>query len=98
MDCGPTCLRMISKFYGKSYSVQYLRDITYQNREGVSLHAISEAAETLGFRTIAVKVDYDTLVEDVPMPCIAHWKQNHFVVVYKAVSYTHLTLPTTSRV
>lgn len=84
MDCGPSCLRMISKFYGKSYSLQYLRDITYQDREGVSLHAISEASEMLGFRSLAVKVDYNTLVEDVPVPCIAHWRQNHFVVVYKA--------------
>jgi ATP-binding cassette, subfamily B, bacterial len=84
MDCGPTCLRMICSYYGKNYNLQYLRDITYQDREGVSLHAISEAAENLGLRTLAVKVDYMTLVDEVPLPCIAHWKHNHFVVVYKA--------------
>jgi ATP-binding cassette subfamily B protein len=89
MDCGPTCLRMICSHYGKSYSLQYLRDITYQDREGVSLHAISEAAESLGLHTMAVKVDYNTLYEDVPLPCIAHWRQNHFVVVHK-ITKTHV--------
>jgi ATP-binding cassette, subfamily B, bacterial len=82
-------MRMICSFYGKSYNIQYLRDITYQDREGVSLHAISEAAETLGLRTLAVKVDYNTLVDEVPLPCIAHWKNKHFVVVYKATK-THV--------
>lgn len=83
MDCGPTCLRMICQYYGKSVSLQHLRSITYQDREGVSLHSIGEAAEQMGFQTIAVKVDYQTLLDDVPLPCIGHWKQEHFVVIYK---------------
>ena len=74
---------MIAKYYGKSYSLESLRDRTFKDRTGVSLHAISEAAESIGFRSIAVQVDYETLLEDVPLPCIAHWRQNHFVVVYK---------------
>ncbi|MCP4441603.1 MAG: peptidase domain-containing ABC transporter [Aureispira sp.] len=83
MDCGPTCLRMIAKYHGKSVSLEHLRKHTYMDREGVSLQSIGEAAETIGFQTIAVMLDYNTLLNDVPLPCIAHWKQNHFIVVYK---------------
>lgn len=89
MDCGPTCLRMIAKFYGKSYSLQWLRENSFIDREGVSLEGISDAAETIGLHTLAVKIDYQTLLEDVPMPCIAHWRGQHFIVVYK-VSKTHV--------
>jgi ATP-binding cassette subfamily B protein len=56
MDCGPSCLRMISKHYGKHYSLQFLREKSYIDRAGVSLKGIAEAAETIGFRTLAVKV------------------------------------------
>lgn len=59
MDCGPTCLRMIAQFYGKSYSLQYLREKCYLDREGVSLKGISEAAESIGFRSLAVKVPFE---------------------------------------
>ncbi|MGB4839912.1 MAG: cysteine peptidase family C39 domain-containing protein, partial [Saprospiraceae bacterium] len=92
MDCGPTCLRMIAKHYGKAYSVQFLREKCYIDRAGVSLNGISEAAELIGFRTLAVKIPVappdDTRVSspylmEAPLPCIVHWNQNHFVVVYK---------------
>ena len=82
MDCGPTCLRMIAKYYGKVYSLQTLRDKSFITREGVSLLGISEAAENIGFRTLAAKVPYEKMVEEAPMPLIAHWRQRHFVVVY----------------
>ncbi len=88
MDCGPTCLRMIAQYYGKSYSLQYLREHCYIDREGVSLMGISDAAEHLGMRTLAVKVpfeiddDDEASLQDVGLPCIAHWRQRHFVVVY----------------
>lgn len=84
MDCGATCLRMISKFYGKHYKLENLRELTFQDKEGVSLLGISDAAEHIGMHTLAVKLSYERLVEDIPLPCIAHWKQEHFVVVYKA--------------
>lgn len=83
MDCGPTCLRMVAKYFGRSYSLQYLREQSFVSRAGVSLLGISDAAESIGLRTQGVKLDFDTLVNDVQLPCIAHWKQNHFVVVYK---------------
>ena len=82
MDCGPTCLRMIAKYYGKSYSLQTLRARSFISREGVSLLGISDAGEAIGFRTAGVHVSFDQLITDVPLPCILHWNQNHFVVCY----------------
>jgi len=84
MDCGATCLRMIARHYGRFYSLEYLRELTYLDREGVSLLGISDAAEHIGFHTLAVKTSYDRLADDIPLPCVAHWNQNHFVVVYRA--------------
>jgi ATP-binding cassette, subfamily B, bacterial len=82
MDCGPTCLRMIAKYYGKSYSLQDLRSVSHTTREGSSLLGLSEAAELIGFKTLGVKVSYQKLKDEVPFPCIAHWNQTHFVVIY----------------
>lgn len=82
MDCGPTCLRIIAKYYGKSYSLQSLREKSFITREGVSLLGISDAAESIGFRTLAAKIPFDKLKEEAPTPFIAHWRQQHFVVVY----------------
>ncbi len=59
MDCGPTALRMVAKYYGKAYSLQYLREKCYIDREGVSLKGISEAAENIGFRTTFLKQVWD---------------------------------------
>jgi ATP-binding cassette, subfamily B, bacterial len=83
MTCGPTCLRMVSKHYGKFYTLQELVQLSFTNREGSSLLGISEAAEKIGFRTLGVKIKSITLTSEIPLPCIAHWQQNHFVVVYK---------------
>ncbi len=83
MDCGPSCLRMIAKHYGRGYSLETIRKQSQINREGVSLLGISEAAENIGFRTVGVRFGFDKLKEEMPLPCIVHWNQNHFVVVYK---------------
>ena len=82
-DCGPTCLRIISKFYGKTIPLQQIRNLSETTREGSSLLGLSDAAENLGFRSLGVQIDFKTLVEDVPLPCIVHWNKQHFVVVYK---------------
>jgi len=82
MDCGPVCLQNIAYYYGKVISLRKLRDLSFLNREGVSLLGISDAAEKIGFRSMGVKISYDKLANEVPLPCIAHWKQRHFVVVY----------------
>jgi ATP-binding cassette subfamily B protein len=84
MDCGAACLSMVSRFYGRKYRLEELREMTYLDRQGVSLKGISEAAENIGFHTLAVKTSYQRLHEEMPLPCIAHWRQNHFVVVYEA--------------
>ena len=89
MDCGPTCLRMIAQYYGKSYSLQYLREHSYLDREGLSIRGITEAPEHIGMRTLAVqlpiygKSEEEPGLLDAPIPCIVHWEQKHFVVVYK---------------
>lgn len=82
MDCGPTCLRMIARYYGRSYTLQTLRERSFITREGVSMLGIGEAAESIGFRTSGVKIGVEQLRE-VPLPCILHWNQNHFVVLHK---------------
>jgi len=83
MDCGPTCLRMICKYYGKSYSLDTLREKSYIDRQGVSMLGISDAAEAIGLRTTAALATYDALIEESPLPSIIHWRQNHFIVLYK---------------
>jgi ATP-binding cassette subfamily B protein len=83
MDCGPTCLRMIAKHYGRSYTLQTLRERSFITREGVSMLGISDAAESIGFRTSGVKISLEQLKREIPLPCILHWNQNHFVVLYK---------------
>jgi len=83
MDCGATCLRMIAKHYGRSYSNQILRERSFITREGVSLLGISEAAESIGFRTVGARISFKQLVENAPLPCILHWNQKHFVVLYE---------------
>jgi ATP-binding cassette subfamily B protein len=82
MDCGPTCLRMVAKYYGRNYSLQRLRELCQINREGVSLLGISEAAEKIGFRSSGVKLHLEQL-EEAELPCVLHWRQNHFVVLYR---------------
>ena len=83
MDCGPACLKMIAGFYNKNLTLDYLRKKCYITREGVSFLGLSEAADSVGFRTLGVKIPYNLLEQKVNLPCIAHWRQKHFVVVYK---------------
>lgn len=82
MDCGPTCLKMISNHHGKSYSIKHIRDRSNISREGISLKSISIAAEAIGFETLAVKIDPQRL-EEIPLPCVLHWTKNHFIVLYE---------------
>jgi ATP-binding cassette, subfamily B, bacterial len=83
MDCGPACLKMVAGFYKRNISLETLRKKCYITREGVSFLGLSEAADAIGFRTLGVKIPFSKLTENVPMPCIVHWRQKHFVVVYK---------------
>jgi ATP-binding cassette subfamily B protein len=82
MDCGATCLRIVFKHYGQSVSIHKIRKLCQTTKNGVNLLGISEAAEKLGFRTYGVRLSLEQLKE-VELPCILHWNQNHFVVLYK---------------
>lgn len=98
MDSGPTCLRMIARYYGKKFSVQQLRENSYIQRTGVNLLGISEAAESIGLRTTGIRTTIDKLKQQSKLPCILHWNQMHFVVLYrveksKGKTYFHIADP-----
>lgn len=81
-DCGPTCLKITAKHYGKTLNIQTLRSLSETTREGSNLLTLSDAAEKIGFRTLGVKLSIKKL-EEAPLPCILHWNNNHYVVLYK---------------
>ena len=83
MDCGPTCLKMIASYYGKDYTLETLRKRSFITRSGVSMLGISDAAESIGFKTMGVRISFPQLINDMPLPCILHWNQKHFVVCYR---------------
>jgi len=82
MDCGPASLVMIAQHYGRHYTLDHLRERCFLARDGVSLLGISKAAEEIGFRTVGGRLTFKKLTEKVLLPCIVHWNQEHFVVVY----------------
>lgn len=84
MDCGPTCIRMLAKHYGKVIRMEMLRQASQISKEGVSLLGIAEAAEKIGFNAKGVTLSYNELIKEVKLPAIIHWEQNHFVVLYKS--------------
>ena len=83
MDCGPTCLYMVCKFYGRRFSLEKLRELAEIGKEGVNMLGISDAAEKIGFRSISLQTTTRQLKEDIKLPCILHWNQNHFIILYK---------------
>ncbi|ESU24507.1 ABC transporter-like protein [Flavobacterium enshiense DK69] len=87
-DCGPTCLKIVSKHYGKTLRIQELRNLSETTREGSNLLFLSDAAEKIGFRTLGVKINLERL-EEAPLPCILHWNNNHYVVLYKTKKNTY---------
>ncbi|NML70071.1 peptidase domain-containing ABC transporter [Chryseobacterium sp. RP-3-3] len=82
MDCGPTCLKMLTAYYGKELSLNHLRDLCDVRSQGTSVSGITHAAEKLGLKTLAAKLSLDILLEKAPLPCILHWDHNHFVVLW----------------
>ncbi len=83
MDCGPTCLKIITEYYGRHYNLDFLREISSQQKGGVSFQGLSQAMERIGLDSVGIKVNLKELIEDIPLPAIAHWEHNHFLVVYK---------------
>ena len=82
MQCGVACLKMVCEHFGRKYSLDALSHVCFATTEGVSMLGISEAAKMLGLDTICVRATVDNLAK-AEMPCILHWNQNHFVVLYK---------------
>ncbi|SHJ63449.1 ATP-binding cassette, subfamily B [Arenibacter nanhaiticus] len=88
MDCGPTCLKIIAKHYGKDFNLDYLRRISSLQNGGVSMAGLSEALDMIGMEAIGIRSDIKELVNDIPLPAVAHWENNHFLVVYKTTKKT----------
>ena len=80
-DCGPTCLKIVAKKFGRTLNITTLRQLAETTRQGSNLLSLSEAAENVGFRTLGVKISLNMLRE-APLPCILHWNKNHYVVLY----------------
>lgn len=83
MDCGPACIRMIAEHHGKRFPLNYLRNLSYLARDGVSVAGIHEGLEAIGFEGNSFKLTLRELEERCPLPAILHWNQNHFVVLYR---------------
>ncbi|WP_298903692.1 peptidase domain-containing ABC transporter [uncultured Psychroserpens sp.] len=81
-DCGPTCIKIIAKHYGKTINTQELRQLSSTTRQGSSLMGLSDASESIGFRSLGIKLAFKKLIE-APLPCIVHWNNDHYVVLYK---------------
>lgn len=83
MDCGPTCLRIIASYYSKNYSLEYLKGISNISQIGTSLRGLIKSAEIIGFDTQCVQITLDQLMSEVTLPCVLHWDNNHYCVLYK---------------
>lgn len=83
-DCGPTCIQIIAKYYGKFFSLQEIRELSSISKEGLSLYELGLTAERLGLKSIPIKATLTNLINEIPLPCIAHWGNKHYIVVYKA--------------
>jgi HJR/Mrr/RecB family endonuclease len=81
--CGPACLKMVANFYKVSISLELLKRKYFNTKESISFLKLSEAADSIGFRTIGVIIPFEMLCENVPLPCIVFWHQKHFIVVYR---------------
>ncbi len=81
-DCGPACLKMIANYYGKDFSIDYFRKISYISKDGVNLLNIADAAETSGFKTLKLELSLKILLDTSSFPCILYWNKQHFIVLY----------------
>lgn len=92
MDCGPTCLRMVAKYYGRSISLEYLRNKSQYGKAGVSMLGLADAAESISLKSVGAKLTFDQLINDAPLPAILHWDQYHFVVLTPGSSKNKLVI------
>jgi ATP-binding cassette, subfamily B, bacterial len=87
-DCGPACLKIISKYYGRNFSSEHLRNICNITPDGITMKSLMHGAEALGFQTVPASIKYQILAEQAPLPCIAYWRDRHFLVVYEVKGNT----------
>lgn len=92
MDCGPTCLRMVAKYYGRSIPLDYLRNKSLYGKEGVSMLGLADAAESISLKSVGAKLTFEQLINDAPLPAILHWDQYHFVVLTPGSSKNKLVI------
>lgn len=85
-DCGPSCLKMLTKFHGKNFSIEHLRYLCNISPDGISGKNLIEAGEELGFHTLPATINFKTLLKEAPLPCVVSWEDRHFVVVYKVLA------------
>ena len=97
MDCGPTCLRMVAKFYGRSVSLDYLRNKSEYGKQGVSMLGLADAAESIGLKSVGAKLNFEQLINDAPLPAIIHWDQYHFVVLTPGATKNKLVIADPAR-
>ncbi len=98
-DCGPSCLKMIAQYYGKKIDIEHLRVVSETTREGTSLTGLINASDSIGIKAVAIKENFKTLKNDILLPVIAHWNQEHFVVIYKISSkYVYISDPELGKV
>lgn len=82
-DCGPACLKMISKYFGKSLSIEYLRYVCHISPDGITAKNLIDAFDEIGFHTMPASVNFETLSQEAPLPCVCYWRNRHFVIVFK---------------
>lgn len=81
-DCGITCLKMIARYYGRVIPLKYLRNVADISRSGISMRDLKACASAIGMKAIGIRVNLGML-DKIPLPAIAHWNGNHFVVLWK---------------
>lgn len=81
MLCGTACMVSVCRYYGIKYSARFISGMGQIGHEGMSLLGLSKMSQRLGFRTMNVSIPLVKL-QDLPLPCILHWNQNHFVILY----------------
>ena len=81
-DCGPTCLKIVSKFYGRNFSLEYLKEVCGITTNGTTVKSLIAGAEKIGFQTATALINYETIEKKAPLPCIAYWRNRHYIIVY----------------
>lgn len=94
MDCGAACLATLCRHHGRPVALARVRDLCGKGKRGVTLLGISKAAEALGFTTLPVRLDVATFLAEADLPCILHWRGDHFVVAYRITRrHVHIADP-----